>query len=169
MKKENKKIQNLPTEFVGNGSTTNLQQIANTAIGGKYNLAQFKPMKERMLQHKQVCAEVLAFAETHPTMPKYAIMWAGIGIGAVKKTEFSKGYTKFDRERAEFVFNAATYMASKLGDKKPSDTVYQIAIKYHDKVSTNIDDFKSAIDANVESLTSKRGHNEEMRKILKIA
>ena len=84
-----------------------IEEVANTKIGGKYNLVQYKKEKEKMMIHKSVCQAVLAFRDKNVHMPMYAILSCGISAGAFKNEEFEKGYKHFDAEKAKTIFEMA--------------------------------------------------------------
>lgn len=118
-----------------------IEEVANTKIGGKYNLVQYKKEKEKLMIHKSVCQAVLAFRDANVHMPMYAILSCGISAGAFKNEEFEKGYKNFDADKAKTIFEMAkAYNVAMGGKGMPSDVLYRVAARYYKKVSHNVAD-----------------------------
>ena len=68
-----------------------IRNTANNKLSGKYNLAQYKEggsryaEKQRAMLHKQVCEEIVAFADSHKKIPFYFILSVGVSKGAYKE------------------------------------------------------------------------------------
>jgi predicted GH43/DUF377 family glycosyl hydrolase len=123
-----------------------IEEVANTKIGGKYNLVQYKKEKEKMMIHKSVCQAVLAFRDKNVHMPMYAILSCGISAGAFKNEEFEKGYKHFDAEKAKTIFEMAkAYNVAMDGKGMPSDVLYRVAARYYKKVSHNLADLENTL------------------------
>ena len=86
-----------------------IRNTANNKLSGKYNLAQYKEggsryaEKQRAMLHKQVCEEIVAFADSHKNIPFYFILSVGVSKGAYKESEFNKGYKHFNAADEETV------------------------------------------------------------------
>ena len=134
---------------------------ASVKLGGKLNLAQFKPMKAKAVQHQTVCKSIEDFQASHPEMPLYAVLSCGISAGAYKHSEFHKGYKDFNAEQCETIYQMAKLYNDAMGIKgKPSDVTYRIATKFYKTVSHKIEDFKARL-ANASKMDGKRGHYKE--------
>lgn len=139
-----------------------VSDYANVKLGGKLNLAQFKPMKAKAIKHQNVCLSVEDFHKTHPEMPLYAIMSCGISAGAYKHSEFHKGYESFNAEQCEAVFQMAKLYNEHMGIKgKPSDVVYRLVTKFYKTISKDINVFKEHL-AKSQPMDGKRGHYKEL-------
>jgi len=139
-------------------------ESANAKIAGKYNLAQFKKEKARLVAHKNVCMQVLDFKKENVYMPIYAILSAGISAGAFKNSEFEKGYKKFDADKAKAVYEMANAYNKAMGNTTmPNDVLYRVAIKYYNKVSHNMADFEKAL-AKAKIMSTQRGNFEKLCK-----
>ena len=134
---------------------------ASVKLGGKLNLAQFKPMKAKAVQHQTVCKSIEDFQVTHPDMPLYAIMSCGISAGAYKHSEFKKGYKDFNAEQCDTIYHMAKAYNKAMGiNGKPSDVTYRIAAKFYKTVSHSLKDFKERL-ATASQMDGKRGHFNE--------
>lgn len=146
-----------------------IKDVANSKLSGKYNLVQFKAEKERMMIHKSVCEQVVAFSKENVHMPMYAILSAGISAGAFKNDEFEKGYRSFNAHKAKAVYEMANAYNKAMGGKgMPSDVLYRVAMKYYKKVSTNVEDFKKSLDS-AKVMSTERGNFAELCKNVGIA
>lgn len=130
-----------------NSVESRINQFANTKIGGKYNLTQYKKEKERLMTHKAVCEAVVSFKAENKFMPMYAILAAGISAGAFKNSEFDKGYKSFDAKKAQAVYDMAVAYNRSIGkaNEAPNDVVYRVCMKYYKHVSENVADFEKAL------------------------
>jgi len=137
-----------------NSVETAIRNAASSKLAGKYNLPQYKKegtahYDERMkaMLHKRICEEVVAFAETHKTIPFYFILQVGISKGAYKMSEFEKGYKSFNAAKVEAVhtmgmaYNAYNGMEG----KKMSDVTIRLVMRYYEKVSTSLEDFNETL------------------------
>ena len=141
-----------------------IKNVAEKPISGRLNLMQFKKQKEKALEHKRVCEDVLAFHSVNPSMPMYAILSVGISAGAFKSCEFDKGYKKFDKEKTETILAMALAYNERMGIKgKPSDVVWRLCLKYYNKKSHNLNDFLADLEK-AEVMDGKRGHFNELCK-----
>lgn len=146
-----------------------IEEMANTKIGGKLNLAQYKKEKERLMIHKSVCQQVLAYRDSNPTMPVYAILSAGISAGAFKNEEFNKGYKKFDSDKVNAVYQMANAYNKAMGKNgMPSDVLYRVCMKYYKKVSHNVADFMKSLET-AKQMDTCRGNFEELCKNVGVA
>ena len=140
-----------------NSVENRIVEVANTKISGKYNLAQYKKEKARLMAHKSVCEAVLAFKQENKYMPMYAILSCGISAGAFKNEEFDKGYKSFDKEKAQTIFDmAVAYNKANGIDGAPNDVTYRVCTKFYKKVSHNVSDFESALAKLKKPLTDER-------------
>ncbi len=134
---------------------------ASVKLGGKLNLAQFKPVKAKAIQHQNVCKSIEDFHANHPEMPLYAVLSCGISAGAYKHSEFHKGYKEFNAEQCETVYQMANAYNKAMNIKgKPSDVVYRIATKFYKTVSHDIKEFEARL-AIAKQMDGKRGHFNE--------
>ena len=126
-----------------------IKNSANNKLHGKYNLAQYKEggsrheEKVKAMLHKRICEEIVAFAETHPTIPMYFILSVGISKGAYKMGEFAKGYKRFNAEEVEMVakMGRAYNDYNGLVGKKMSDVTIRLIMRYYEKVSHDFETF----------------------------
>ena len=126
-----------------------IKNVANNKLHGKYNLAQYKEggsrheEKVKAMLHKRICEEIVAFAETHPTIPMYFILSVGISKGAYKMSEFAKGYKRFNAEEVEMVakMGRAYNDYNGLVGKKMSDVTIRLIMRYYEKVSHDFETF----------------------------
>ena len=126
-----------------------IRNVANNKLSGKYNLAQYKEggsrfeEKKKAMLHKQICEEIVAFADSHKDIPFYFILSVGVSKGAYKMSEFEKGYKRFNAEEVESVHKMGmAYNAyNGLGNKKMSDVTIRLIMRYYEKVSHDYDKF----------------------------
>ncbi len=126
-----------------------IRNTANNKLSGKYNLAQYKEggsryaEKQRAMLHKQVCEEIVAFADSHKKIPFYFILSVGVSKGAYKESEFNKGYKRFNAEEVETVHKMGmAYNAyNGIGHKKMSDVTIRLIMRYYEKKSKNMETF----------------------------
>jgi hypothetical protein len=120
-----------------------IRNVANNKLAGKYNLAQYKEggskheEKVKAMQHKQICEEVVAFADSHKDIPFYFILSVGISKGAYKMSEFANGYKRFNAEEVETVakMGRAYYDFNEQYGKKMSDVAIRLIMRYYEHVS----------------------------------
>ena len=126
-----------------------IRNIANNRLAGKYNLAQYKEggakheEKVKAMLHKQVCEEIVAFADAHKDIPFYFILSVGVSKGAYKMSEFEKGYKFFKGDKVEMVaqMGRAYYDHNEQCGKKMSDVAIRLIMRYYEKVSHDYDKF----------------------------
>ena len=137
-------------------------EVAENNIPAKYNLVQYKKAKAKALAHKAVCEKAVEFAKENPLMPFYAILSMGINSNAFKTSEFEKGYTTFDAEKAKTCFEMAKMYQDKMGIKgKANDVVWRIVSKFYAKKSHNLTDFAVALD-NAKIMGDERANYAEL-------
>lgn len=135
---------------------------ANAIIGGKYNLVQYKKQKAKLMAHKMVCEQVINFSKENIHIPMYVILSAGISAGAFKNSEFEKGYKRFNADKVKAVFEMAKKYNLAMGNTNmPSDVLYRVAMKFYNKVSTNMEDFDNAL-AKAKQISTERGNFVEL-------
>lgn len=157
---------------------TAIRNIAENKLNGKYNLSQYKEGGKRhqekldALTHKSVCEQVMAFKKTHEDIPLYQILSVGISKGAFKKTEFDKGYKRFDAKKVEAVVEFGRYYNKYHGIKstKISDVTIRLMTRYYEKVSTDMGKFLLALASSkvMGKECNNRGHYDELCKNLGI-
>lgn len=126
-----------------------IRNVANNKLAGKYNLAQYKEggsryeEKKTAMLHKQICEEVVAFADSHKDIPFYFILSVGISKGAYKMSEFAHGYKRFNAEEVEMVakMGRAYNDYNEQYGKKMSDVTIRLIMRYYEKVSHNFEQF----------------------------
>ena len=126
-----------------------IRNVANNKLAGKYNLAQYKEggsrfeEKKKAMLHKQICEEIVAFADNHKDIPFYFILSVGVSKGAYKVSEFNKGYKRFNAEEVETVHKMGmAYNAyNGIGHKKMSDVTIRLIMRYYEKKSKDMETF----------------------------
>ena len=125
-----------------------IRRTANDRIPGKYNLAQYREggskydEKQKVVLHKKVCEEIVAFADTHPMIPLYFILQVGVSKGAYKMSQFEKGYKHFNAEEVEMVHKMGTAYNEHNGvNRKMSDVTIRLIMRYYERVSHDYDKF----------------------------
>ena len=126
-----------------------IRKVANNKLAGKYNLAQYKEggsrfeEKKKAMLHKQICEEIVAFADSHKNIPFYFILSVGVSKGAYKMSEFEKGYKRFNAEEVEAVHQMGmAYNAyNGLANKKMSDVTIRLIMRYYEKKSNDMETF----------------------------
>ena len=126
-----------------------IRNVANNKLAGKYNLAQYKEggskyeEKKKAMLHKQICEEIVAFADSHKDIPFYFILSVGVSKGAYKMSEFEKGYKFFNGDKVEMVaqMGRAYYGHNGLYGKKMSDVAIRLTMRYYEKVSKDFNQF----------------------------
>lgn len=133
---------------------TLIHNVANNKVAGKYNLPQYKKEgtayyeeRTKALTHKAICNEVAEFAAKHPQIPMYFILSVGISKGAYKQSEFAKGYKTFNAEKVLAVHEMGTLYNTYNGieGKKMSDVTIRLMMRFWEKKSPKIEDFKKAL------------------------
>lgn len=133
-----------------NSVENRIRNVAENPIDGKLNLVQYKKEKAKAIVHKNVCEQIVNFADGNPYMPIYAILACGVAADAFKNATFDKGYRKFDAEKAETCFKMARAYNEKMGIiGQPNDVVWRLVARYYDKKSCNFDTFMVSL-ANAE-------------------
>ena len=114
----------------------------------------------------------MAFKKTHEDIPLYQILSVGISKGAFKKTEFYKGYKRFDAKKVEAVVEFGRYYNKYHGIKstKLSDVTIRLMTRYYEKVSTDMGKFLLALASSkvMGKECNNRGHYDELCKNLGI-
>lgn len=150
-----------------------IRNVANNRLEGKYNLAQYREggskheEKVKAMTHKNVCEEVMDFAESHPNLPLYFILSVGISKGAYKMSEFLKGYKFFNAEKVETIASMGRAYNDYNGqyNKKMSDVTIRLIMRYYEKVSHDYNDFLVSLN-NSKFLGKKCGSREIDYKVL---
>ena len=128
-----------------------IRNVANNKLAGKYNLAQYKEggsrfeEKKKAMLHKQICEEIVAFADSHKDIPFYFILSVGVSKGAYKMSEFEKGYKRFDADEVEMVakMGKAYNDYNEQYGKKMSDVTIRLIMRYYERVGKKFDNFLS--------------------------
>lgn len=158
---------------------TAIRNAASSKLAGKYNLPQYKKegtahYDERMkaMLHKRICEEIVAFTDSHKSIPFYFILQVGVSKGAFKMSEFEKGYKQFKACKVEQVHMMGMEYNKYNGieGKKMSDVTIRLMMRYYEKVS---DDFVTFLnDLNKSNKLGKecgaRGNYEALCKNLNI-
>ena len=162
-----------------NSVETAIRNAANNKLASKYNLSQYKKegtahYDERMkaMLHKRICEEVVAFADSHKSIPFYFILQVGISKGAYKMSEFGKGYKSFNAAKVEVIHTMGmAYNAyNGMENKKMSDVTIRLVMRYYEKVSTSLEDFNETLNKSnkLGKECGKRGNYEALCKNLNI-
>lgn len=146
-----------------------IRKVANNKLAGKYNLSQYKEggsrfeEKKKAMLHKQICEEIVAFADSHKNIPFYFILSVGVSKGAYKMSEFEKGYKRFNAEEVESVHEMGmAYNAyNGLGNKKMSDVTIRLIMRYYEKKSKDMETFNN--DLNNSKVLGKLCGSREMK------
>ena len=127
-----------------------IRNVATNGLAVKYRLPQYKKEGtkhneeyKKVLQHKKVCEEIVAFADSHKDIPFYFILSVGVSKGAYKMSEFEKGYKAFKGDEVEMVakMGKAYYEYNGQGGRKMSDVAIRLIMKYYENVSHDYDTF----------------------------
>ena len=145
-----------------------IRNVANNKLQGKFNLAQYKEggsrheEKVKAMLHKQICEEIVAFADNHKDIPFYFILSVGVSKGAYKMSEFEKGYKRFNAEEVEAVHQMGmVYNAyNGLANKKMSDVTIRLIMRYYEKKSNDMETFTN--DLNKSKVLGKLCGSREM-------
>ena len=129
-----------------NSVENRIRKVAENPIDGKLNLVQYKKEKAKAVLHKNICEQVINYADGNPFMPIYAILACGVACDAFKSSTFEKGYKKYNANKVESCYKMAKAYNEKMGIKgQPSDVVYRLVARYYDNVSTNFDEFEKTL------------------------
>ena len=129
-----------------NSVETAIRNTAANKINGKYNLPQYKKEgtkhydeRQKALLHKRICEEIVAFADSHKSIPFYFILQVGVSKGAFKMSEFEKGYKQFKACKVEQVhmMGMEYNKYNGLEGKKMSDVTIRLVMRYYEKVSND--------------------------------
>jgi hypothetical protein len=129
-----------------NSVETAIRNTAANKINGKYNLPQYKKEgtkhydeRNKVLLHKRICEEIVAFADSHKSIPFYFILQVGVSKGAFKMSEFEKGYKSFNAYKVEAVHMMGMEYNKYNGmeGKKMSDVTIRLVMRYYEKVSND--------------------------------
>lgn len=162
-----------------NAILTMIQNVANHKVGGKYNLPQYKKEgtahyeeRAKVLLHKRICEEIVAFMADHKEIPLYFILSVGISKGAYKASEFAKGYKSFNADKVLAVHEMGmAYNAyNGLEGKKMSDVTIRLVMRFYEKVSQNLDTFNEILNKSEKlgKACGARGNYETLCKNLSI-
>ena len=162
-----------------NSVETAIRNAASSKLAGKYNLPQYKKegtahYDERMkaMLHKRICEEIVAFADSHKSIPFYFILQVGVSKGAFKMSEFEKGYKQFKACKVEQVHMMGMEYNKYNGieGKKMSDVTIRLVLRYYEKVSTDFVPFLNALNTSNKLGTEcgARGNYETLCKNLNI-
>jgi len=129
-----------------NSVETAIRNTAANKINGKYNLPQYKKEgtkhydeRQKALLHKRICEEIVAFADSHKSIPFYFILQVGVSKGAFKMSEFEKGYKQFKACKVEQVhmMGMEYNKYNGLEGKKMSDVTIRLVMRYYERVSND--------------------------------
>ncbi len=129
-----------------NSVETAIRNAASSKVAGKYNLPQYKKEgtahydeRQKALLHKRICEEIVAFADSHKSIPFYFILQVGVSKGAFKMSEFEKGYKQFKACKVEQVHMMGMEYNKYNGieGKKMSDVTIRLVMRYYEKVSND--------------------------------
>ena len=146
-----------------------IRNVANNKLSGKYNLAQYKEggsrfeEKKKAMLHKQICEEIVAFADSHKDIPFYFILSVGVSKGAYKMSEFEKGYKHFNADEVVMVakMGRAYYDYNEQYKNKMSDVAIRLIMRYYERVSHDFERF--LIDLNNSKVLGKNLGSREMK------
>lgn len=119
---------------------------ASNKIPTKYNLAQFKEDKARMVLHKQICEDVVRIADENKVPITYLVYFM-VGKDCHKVSTFNKGYVSCNPIKAMAIIRMAKEFAAHHGYKKPTDRVYHAMTAFYERVSTDYDVFAARLAA----------------------
>ena len=137
-----------------NSVETAIRNAASSKLAGKYNLPQYKKEgtahydeRQKALLHKRICEEIVAFADSHKSIPFYFILQVGVSKGAFKMSEFEKGYKSFNAYKVEAVHMMGMEYNKYNGmeGKKMSDVTIRLVMRYYEKVSSEFTDFMETL------------------------
>lgn len=129
-----------------NSVENRIRSVAENPIDGKLNLVQYKKQKAQAMTHKEVCEQIVDYANGNPYMPIYAILACGVSADAFKNAVFDKGYKKFDKAKTEACYKMARAYNQKMGIKgQPNDVVWRLVARYYQKVSKDVASFENAL------------------------
>lgn len=120
-----------------------IRSMASARLG-KYNLSQYKALKENFLRHKEICAQLVAISEKH-NVPCCYIIYFAVGKDAHKNVTFEKGYKSINVEKAEDIIELTKAFQSYLNMKVATDKLYHAVTKFYEKGNTNVSTFKSML------------------------
>lgn len=123
-----------------------IRETANTNTA--YNLGE-NVTEERATKHVEVCKAIVAFAEGNEDIPMYLILSLGIAQGAPKKSEYAKGYNKFNTKRVETIIRRCKQIVKAQGcaDIKSFDCLSRIVAKYTDQFGNDPIKFAKSVKA----------------------
>ena len=114
-------------------------------IAGKFNLAQYREKKSK---HMGVCKELVRISDKYGNYPITTLVYFAIDKCAHKTESFDEGYDHIDIEKAETIISwlkmFATY--NKNGRLFTNANIAHVLTKFYDKVSTDTDVFKKAME-----------------------
>lgn len=129
-----------------NSVESRIRLAVKTPINGRLNLVQFKKEKEHAQKHKEICEQVVKYADAHTTIPFYIVLSMGIANGAFKNVEFEKGYKKFNPEKIDTTYKMALAYNEKMGIKgQASDVTWRLVGKFYREVSPSYEAFLTAL------------------------
>ena len=123
-----------------------IRNAASSKVAGKFNLPQYKKEgtahyeeRQKALLHKRICEEIVAFADSHKSIPFYFILQVGVSKGAFKMSEFEKGYKQFKAYKVEQVhmMGMEYNKYNGLEGKKMSDVTIRLVMRYYERVSND--------------------------------
>ena len=129
-----------------NSVETAIRNAASSKVAGKFNLPQYKKEgtahyeeRQKALLHKRICEEIVAFADSHKSIPFYFILQVGVSKGAFKMSEFEKGYKQFKAYKVEQVhmMGMEYNKYNGLEGKKMSDVTIRLVMRYYERVSND--------------------------------
>ena len=133
-----------------NAIETAIRNAAANKLANKYRLPQYKKEGtkhneeyKKVLLHKNVCEQIVAFADSHKDVPFYFILSVGVSKGAYKMSEFDKGYKAFKAEEVEAVaqMGKAYNGYNEQYGKKMTDVTIRLIMRYYEKVSKDYNQF----------------------------
>lgn len=154
---------------MANKLETLIKTAAENPISKKFNLAQYQEggtrheEKKKALLHKNVCQQIMDFADKHKDIPLYFILSVGVSKGACKISEFEKGYKSFNAEEVFSVFKMGNEYNKYNGleKRKMSDVTIRLIMRYYEKKSKEMDDFLT--DLNNSKVLGKLCGSREMK------
>lgn len=113
-----------------------IRAAATSKIAPKYNLPQYKEEKERLLNRKNICGELVSLADEH-NVPMSFLVYFAVSKQSHRPTNFEKDFAKFNKDKALAIIRMAQAFGKYHGYKKPSDKVYHALCAYYERCTTS--------------------------------
>lgn len=112
---------------------------------GKFNLAQYRDKKSK---HIGVCKELVRLSNKYGNYPITTLVYFAIDKCAHKTESFNNGYDHINIEKAETIISWLKMFAdyNKNGSLFRNANIAHVLTKYYDKVSTDTEVFKKAME-----------------------